>query len=132
MSFTTEINTVINADPSLNEYVDGGMHYENLIDNWLADTNDNTWIVYEHRKTEQSNCINNKNIFMTYALSVIVIQRNTNTMIDVITNRLIEYLNNHESGNIVDIGFKNDQGGFNQQQNIYTNTLEFECVYIET
>jgi len=132
MSFVTEIYDVMTTDTSLNGMVDGGIHYENLIDNWLGETKDNEWIVYEQRKSVQNDCITSKNIYMTYELSIVVIQRNTNTKIDVITNRLISYLNNHESGNIVDVGFKNDQGGFDQQQQIYTNTLTFECTYLET
>ena len=132
MSFTTEIYTVMTADPSLNSLVDGGIHYENLIDNWLGSTTDENWIVYSQRKSQQEDCMTSKNVYMTYELSVIVIQRDTNTNLDTITNRLISYLNNHESGNIIDIGFKNDQGGFNQQQNTYMNTLEFSCVYLET
>jgi len=132
MSFTTEILDVMTSDPSLNAWVDGGIHYENLLDNWLGETDDDKWILYESRKSAQGNCIDNKNVYMNYQLSVIVIQRNTNDEIDTITNRLVDYLNNHESGNIYDIVFLNDQSGFNQQQGIYTNTLEFECVYLET
>jgi len=132
MSFATEIYDVMTADTSLNSLVDGGIHYDNLIDNWLGDTSDEEWVVYSFRKSDQANCVRSKNVYMTYALTVIVIQRNTNTQIDTITDRLISYLNNHESGHIVDIGFKNDQGGFNQQQSIYTNTLEFECIFLES
>jgi len=132
MSFVDDIYTLMTADTSLNGQVNGGIHYENLIDNWLADTDDTEWIVYEQRKSAQENCINSKNIYMTYRLTAVIIQRNTNTNVDTITNRLITYLNNYESGNIMDIAFISDQGGFNQQQNIYTNTLEFDCVYLET
>jgi len=132
MSFVTEIYDVMTDDASLNAYADGGIHYENLIDNWLANTDDDVWIVYDQRKSAQQNCINSKNIFMTYQFTVVVIQRDTNTEIDLITSRLIDYLNNHESGNIQDIYFTSDQGGFDQQKNIYTNALEFECVYLET
>ena len=131
MSFVTDIYSVMTSDTSLNELVDGGIHYENLIDNWLANTDDNVWIVYDFRKTLQTNCINTKNIFMTYGLSVIVIQRNTNTKIDTITSRLIDYLNNLTLGKIQDVYFMSDQSGFDQQKNIYTNALEFECIYIE-
>jgi Tfp pilus assembly PilM family ATPase len=131
MSFTREIYTIMTADPSLNDLVDGGVHYENLIDNWLGETTEDVWIVYEQRITNQQDCVNKKNAFLNYALSVVVIQRNTNNKIDTITNRLIAYLNNHESGNIYDIAFTGDQGGFNQQQQIYTNTLEFLCTYVE-
>jgi len=132
MSFTTEIYAVMIADSSLNGMVDGGIHHENMIDEWLADDTYNEWVVYDFHKQAQEDCITSKNVYMTYALSIMVIQRNTNTKIDVITGRLLQYLNNHGSGNIIDIGFKNDLAGLDQIKNVYTNTLEFECVYIET
>jgi len=132
MSFTSEIYTIMTTDTSLNALVDGGIHYENLIDNWLGQTDADAWIVYEFRKQNQGDCISSKNIYMDYELSVVVIQRNTNTLIDEITNRCIDYLNNMEDGNVYDIAFKSDQGGFNQQQQIYTNTLSFDCVYTKT
>lgn len=132
MSFATEIYNVMISDSSLNSYVDGGIHSENLKDNWLAETNYDKWIVYDHNKSAQGDCMNSKNIYMTYSLSVLVIQRDTNDEIDIITDRLIEYLNNHESGNIYDIGFISDSKSFNQQQNIYSNTLEFVCTYFES
>ena len=132
MSFATDINAVLIADGSLNSYADGGIHYENLIDNWLAETNDDLWIVYSFNKSEQGDCLNSKNAYMRYSLSISVIQRSTNTMIDIVTDRLIDYLNNYDSGNILDIGFVRDQGYLDQQKEIYLNTLEFQCTYIES
>ncbi len=131
MSFATEIFNVMTSDSSLNGMVDGGIHYENLIDNWLGDTDDDVWVVYSQNKSKQTDCLNTKNVYMNYDLTTVVIQRNTNTELDIITNRLVTYLNNHESGNIIDIIFKDEQVGFNQQQQIYTNTLNFECIYLE-
>ena len=132
MSFATDINTVLTADSSLNSYADGGIHYENLIDNWLAETDDDVWIVYSFNKSNQTDCLTSKNLFMTYDLAINVIQRNTNTQIDIITDRLLNYLNNYEAGSIIDIAFIRDQGGMVQQQGIYTNTLDFQCTYIES
>ena len=131
MSYAVDINSVLTSDPSLNSYADGGIHYENLIDNWLAETDDDVWMVYSFNKTSQTDCITSKNIYMDYSLSITVIQRNTNTEIDIITDRLINYLNNYGSGNIVDIGFVRDQGFLDQQRNTYNNTLEFQCTYLE-
>lgn len=132
MSFATDINTVLTSDASLNSYADGGIHYENLIDNWLAETNDDVWIVYSFNKNEQADCLNSKNLYMVYSLTVNVIQRNTNDMLDIITGRLLTYLNNYSSGNIIDIGFIRDGGFFDQQKLIYVNTLEFQSIYIES
>ena len=131
MSFATDINAVMIADTSLNGLVDGGIHYENLLDNWLGDTDDEAWIVYEFDK-DQVDCINSKNVYVNYTLRAVVIQRNSNDAIDTISNRLITYLNNYGSGSIIDIGFSNDQHGFTQQKGIYTNVLEFNCIYVET
>ena len=131
MSFATDINAIMTADTSLNGLVDGGIHYENLIDNWLANTSYNEWVVYAFNKTEQVNCVDSKNVYMNYLMNVTVIQRDTNTNIDTITDRLINYLNNLADGNIIDIAFKSDNHGFGQQQGIYTNTLDFDVTYIE-
>lgn len=133
MSFAVDINTLLTSDPSLNEYADGGIHYENLIDNWLAETDDDVWIYYVFNKSTQNDCINTKNVYMDYSLSVNVIQRDTNTEIDIITDRLIEFLNNYgPSGQFIDIGFLRDQGGMDQQRGVYVNSLEFQCQYMES
>jgi len=132
MSFATDINAVLIGDASINSYIDGGIHYENLIDNWLAETNDDIWIVYDFNKSEQTDCLNSKNVYMTYTLNIVVIQRSTNTYIDLITDRLVDYLNGYEAGNILDIAFVRDQTSFNQQQDIYTNTMEFRSYYLES
>ena len=130
-SFATEINAILTADPSINELVNGGIHYENLPDNWVSQPTNDKWIVYEFSKT-QTDCLNSKNAYSTYTLSVVVIQRDNNSQVDVMTNMVIGYLNNLTSGNIQDIGFTNDETGFNQQQNTYTNTLDFNCFYVDS
>ena len=133
MSFESEIYEIMTSDALLNSLAaSGGIHYQNLPKNWLGGDSANEWIVYEVRKSEQEDCINSKNVFMTYQLSAVVIQRNINTLVDTISNRMINYLNNLESGNIYDIGFVSDQPSFNQQQNTYTNALEFVCIYVES
>lgn len=132
MSFATDILTVLTSDPSLNEMVNGGIYCDHLIDNWIAEVEDNTiWIVYDFNKSNQTDCINIKNVYMSYTLNVVVIQKGSNSMIDTITDTLINNLNNYGSGNIIDIAFLSDGGGFNQQIGSYTNSLQFRSDYIE-
>jgi len=130
MSFATDIKTVMNADPSLNSYINGGIHYENLKDNWIGEQSNSTWLVYEFNKS-QVDCLNAKNVYTNYTLKAVVIQRDTNDLMETVSNRLIEYLNGYSYNDIIDIGFTNDTHGFNQQQGVYTNTLEFNVIYIE-
>jgi hypothetical protein len=130
MTFEDEMYEIMTSDPSINELVDV-ISYQNLPDNWLGGDTDNHWIAYDIRRIAQTDCIEFKNIFMTFQVSIVVIQRGINTNIDTITNLLINYLNNYSSPTIIDIKFLNDQLSFNQQQNIYTNSLEFECIYVE-
>lgn len=127
MSFTTDFKTIMTADSSLNGLVDGGIQYENLIDNWLSNTNDNTWVVYEYNKS-QVDCISER-IYDDVTINIIVIQRDSNDKVDTISERIITYLNNYSNSNIINIAFVQDNHGFNQNLGIYTNTLEFKCIY---
>ena len=132
MSFVTDIYTVMTGDSSLNGQVTDGIHYENLQSNWLPQlADDETVIVYDFNRSEQGDCMSSKNIYMKYDLMVVVIQKGSNDKIETITRRLITYLNNMTDGRIIDIGFVVDAHGFDQQQNIYTNTLSYSCTYDE-
>lgn len=130
MNFVTEINQILTSDASLNSMVNGGIHYQNMQDNWLSEDLNTEWIIYDISKSIQNSCLQTKNVYTTYALSVLVIQRDTNDNIDEISYRLIDYLNNYESDSMADITFLSDSTSFNQQQQIYTNTLEFICQYV--
>lgn len=131
MSFLTEINTILTSDASLNDYIKGPKRYENLPSEWLGNTDYNQWMVWTARRNDQIDCISNKNVYMNYTLSIVIIQRNSNSLIDIITQRLIDYLNNYESGGIQDIAFLSDQPSFDQLQGVYYNGLEFDVKYIE-
>jgi len=129
MSFTSEINTIMNADASINALVDI-IRYENLPSEWLTETVNNKWIVFGINKQDQFDCLGAKNVYTNYTLSIVAIQRHTNNELDTISNRLITYLNDISTDNIIDINFNSDQGGFDEQQQIYTNTLEFIASYV--
>ena len=133
MSFLTEINTILTSDTSLNSLIEGPQRYENLPSEWLGNTEYNEWMVWGVRRNNQNDCVSGKNIWMDYTLSVVVIQRNSNSKIDDMTQRLINYLNSYPiSGGIQDIAFTSDQPTFDQLQGVYYNGLEFNVKYIES
>lgn len=127
--FVTDIKVLMNNDASINTAVSGGIHYENLIDNWLGNTNHNEWVVYEFNKTPVD-CLNSKNLFYNYTLNVVVIQRSSNDLVEYISNLIIDHLSGASYGGIQDIGFLTDDSGFNQQQGTYTNSMSFNCIYV--
>lgn len=131
-SFATDINTLLKSDASINAIVDGGIHYENFEDNWLAKTDDDNWVVYTFNKSNQTNCLQEKNVFMTYTLNIILIQRDSNTNLDILTDLFIDFLNGYESQKMIDLTFLRDSGGFDQQKGVYTNNLEFLVTYLES
>jgi len=133
MSFASEIGTLLTSDSSLNEWCDGGIRNENLIDEWLSETDDNLWIVYGFNVEEQGNCLTNYNLYLNYSLNVVIIQRDHNDQLDIIAKRLRDYLNSYTGGNIVDIVFiREGVPGLDQQKNVYSLPLEFLCIYCES
>lgn len=130
MSFITEITEIFDADASLNETVDVISNVK-LPDNWIGGDTESIWMVYESNRASEGDCLSSKNVYMNYALTIVLIERGDNATLDSLSQYLINKLNNHESGGILDIGFTGDGPTFNEQMNTYTNTLTFECVYKE-
>jgi len=126
MSLASEIYSVMVADTSLNGYIDGGIFYENLPDNFDLKKK---WILYYYRKAEQIDSMSCTNLFQNSELTTTVITQNTSDL-TTISDRLVEYLNGKESGNIIDIRFSGDGHSFDREKNIYMNTLTFNLVNI--
>lgn len=124
MSLISDLNTVMNADSSLNTNMTGGIYYENLPDNFDLTKK---WIVYTLTATSQVNCLNSKNAYQTYDLNCLIICPDTT---DVETNSIIltDYLNDKSSGSINDIMFTSDERNFDLEKNIYMNNLTFNLL----
>lgn len=131
-NFATDFYSLITADPSLNALVDGGIHNQNLVDNWVSDRTVSKWIAYEFNRSSNISCLNGSIGLMTYNIDILVIQREGESdEIEDISSRLISYLQGNEYNNIIDIAFQSDQRGFDDQREIYSNTLNFKALYSE-
>ncbi len=126
MSFGTEINAIMLADPSINSLIDGSIYYVNLPKAFPLDKN---WLLYWFRRGEQVNSMNKADIYKIYDLTTQVYTPNKNNDLDLLSERLPEYFNNKSGGNIIDILFETDDYAFDQEKQVYANTLEFKCIY---
>jgi len=127
MSFGTDLNTLMNADTSINVWCDGGVYYENLPDNFDLTK---TWIGYSFRKISQTSCIDSKNAYTTYSITIKVIDSDT-LHLETISDHIVNYLNHKEHGGIKDIWFVSDAHGMDLEKAIYINTLEFQSFYVD-
>jgi hypothetical protein len=127
MSFGTDLNTIMNADTSINTWCDGGIFFENLPDNFdLA----KTWLGYSFRKNSQTDCLNSRGLFTTYGISVKIISTDTHQL-ETISDYVASYLNGKKYGDIYDIWLVNDSHGMDLEKGIYMNSLEFQGNYVE-
>ncbi len=125
MAFSTDIYHLMTNDSSINSWIDGGIHYENLPENWDITQN---WVVYSFNKTAQESCLGSNTAFMRYALLVKVIAHDTVTL-ETISDRTVSYLNGQSHNGIMDIRFLNDSHSLDLDKNIYMNTMNFEALY---
>jgi len=124
MSFATDLYTIMTGDASLNAEATGGIFYENLEDNFdLA----KKWILYHFRKEQQIDCLGIKNAYTEYEETITVIATNTVDVLDI-SDQLVTYLNGAAYGEVVDITFTGDGHSFDQDKNIYMNTLTFNVI----
>lgn len=124
MAFGTDINTIITGDSSLNTSTEG-IYYENLPANFDL-TKD--WIVYSFKRTEQQDCLESKNIFQKYNITVRIYS--TNTLVrESLGNYTIDLLNGSSSGNIQDIWFTGSSPATYLEKNVYIDELSFESFY---
>ena len=132
MNFRDLVVELLASDASLNNAIDGGIYQENLIDQWLGETSYDKWIVWDFNKIEQQDALlNSKNVFTTYELNLVLIQRSHNDEIDTISDYIVNFLNGNELKNIKDIFFLSDEQGYDQERDIYTNTLVFNAFYVK-
>jgi len=127
MSFGTDLNTVMNADTSINTWCDGGIYFENLPDNFDLLKN---WLGYSFRKNSQVDCINSRNLYRTYGITVKLVANDTHDL-ETMSDYVASYLNGKSYGNIIEIWFVNDTHSMDLEKGIYMNTLEFQGNYID-
>jgi hypothetical protein len=125
MSFSTDLNYLMTNDPSTSAYCTGGIHYENLPDNFQI-TKD--WIVYSFNKSSEAFCMGSKGAYMEYTIYVKVVAGDTLNL-ETISDRLVDYLNGNEYGEIGDLLFQSDNHTSDLEKGIYMNTLTFTAFY---
>ena len=125
MSFSIDLNTLMTSDPSLNAYANGGIHYENLPENFEI-TKD--WIVYSFNKSSQDFCLGSSPAITRYNVYIKIISTDT-VRCEAMNDRTVAYLNGNTSGNIQDIRFVSDDHSVDLDKNIYMNSLNFEVLY---
>lgn len=126
MSFSRDIAYLMNNDASLNAWCDGGIHYENLPENFEL-TKD--WIVYSFNKINQGSCLNSAPMYIEYALIVKIVARDT-VKLETVNDYVMEYLDGKEYLGIQDILFTGDSHTLDLDKNIYMNTLNFNALYV--
>ena len=99
MSFATDLNTIMHNDASLNALCHGGIHYENLPENWEINKD---WIVYSFNKNSQESCIGSSEAFTRYTILLKIVANDTLTL-ETINDLTVNYLNGISYGNIQDI-----------------------------
>ena len=123
MSFATDILSLMTGDSSINAEVEDRIFYENLPDNFDLNLE---WILYHYRRAGQSSCLNGANAFRTFEVTVIIITQDTERLEDL-TEMVISHLDGNGAGDIMDVVFTGDGHSFDQEKNIYMNTLNFDA-----
>jgi len=126
MSFATDLNYIMHNDSSLNSYCTGGIHYENLPENFELVRD---WIVYSFNKYLQENCLDQKEAFTRYSIQLKIVANDT-IQLETINDHTVDYLNNTIYGGIQDLMFTGDNHTVDLEKNIYMNTLQFDAIYV--
>lgn len=126
MSFATDLQDVMTNDSSINAYCEGGIHYENLPENFEI-TKD--WIVYSFNKDAQQSCLGSTQPFTKYNIAIKIVATDT-IELEKINDRLVTYLNGKTYSGIQDILFVGDQHSMDLDKSIYMNTLQFDAIYV--
>lgn len=126
MSFGIELRNILTNDASLLGYLDGGIYYEQLPDNYNLEKN---WIVYTFNKATENDTLSYKNAYTKYNLNFKLITNDTKEN-EEISDYLINMLNNKVSENIKDISFVSDSHSSDYEQLIFINNMFFNAFYV--
>lgn len=128
MSFVSEFKTIIESDASINEIVTGGIKFGHLPEDFDIRK---VWIAWDYEANEQTNDINNNNVFTIYQLFVTLTATDT-----VVLNNLVEMvkdlLNDTMTGNFIDINFVDETKTtlLGKQVNSYQSQLTFNALFL--
>ena len=125
MPFSTDIKTIMTGDSSVNAWCTGGIHYENLPENWQLTK---TWLVYSFNVNDEERCMSGSAYITNYNVVVKIVTTDT-VLLERISDRLRDVLRGATSGNIRDMYFVTDDHTMDLEKRIYMNTLNFVALY---
>ena len=128
MSFITNFKTVIEADPSINAIVTGGIKYVHLPEDFDIKKN---WLAWDFRIATQEECMNSDIAFTTYALSITMTTTDSITL-DTLSQLVLNYLQGYQDTHFFDISLNNDSKitTLSKTANTYQDAFEFLVIYI--
>jgi hypothetical protein len=126
MAFQDDIYTVMTSDSSLNTLMNNRIFSENLERNYDV-TKD--WLVYGFKRNQQVDCLNSKNAYTEYLLTIKVLSPDSIKQ-NQVGDYLQTYLNGKEYGGIQDIILLDDNHSPALETNQYSIVLEFRVLYV--
>lgn len=128
-SFTRRLYFLMNSDPSLNAWVNGGIHYEILPINEGPNQKKNI-VSYTANKSRVNTCMHGDVLSTIYTLNVNIYSHHTND-IEAINDKFVEHILSYNDEYIHNINFMGDFHDYDAERDIFINTLTFECEYIK-
>jgi len=125
MSFYSDIYTIMNADASINEIVDGIYAKRTLKE---VNEGIETLIVFDYSKEESISSSDDSDYLSIYKIYVYVSSLDSQKVFDI-SEMIQEYLENYEDNNFLSFQFIGDNQSFDKEINIYYNDIEFIAMY---
>ena len=124
MSLAKVLNTIMNADSTLNGLVDG-IYFQNLPD---TESMDNSNIIYEYSLAESVDTIGLNSVLKIYDLEITVLSPDTEIR-DNIISAIESYLDNFSDSNLLDVVHTSSNPGIYGEKEQYVEILNYRITY---
>jgi len=124
MSLKTDLNTLMNADSTINGLVDG-IFFQHATDN-ISLTNE--YIVYTLRTVDEISSFDAYNEKDIIDLDIEAYSDSTLTL-DTLSEAIRAYLDNHSDSNFLDCRLLSDEQDEDIEKGQYRNTLTYRIIY---
>ena len=124
MSFATEINTLMNADSTINGLVDG-IYFMNAPDNTPLT---GEYLVFSYELIGDISSLDDYNEMDIYKLEIAAFSDNTLTL-DSIIEAIRDYLDNYNATPFIDFRVISDDRGVEGDKEQYSNIIEYSIIY---
>lgn len=125
MAFSVEFQALLEADASINSFIDGGIYGENLEENFDLSKN---WIVWSFNKTAQEKCMGGI-INTNYNITLKIIVYKNTVLLEQINDYIVDKLSFYRGGNFLEVQFTGDSHTMDLDKKIYMNTLNFQLKF---